>query len=107
MGPPDAILGISEAFKKDTSPKKVNLGVGAYRNDQGKPHVLPSVIKAEEKLSNLNVDKEYLPISGLADFTSAAAKLAFGEKSPVITQKLVCQQIIFFWCFCINSLFMF
>lgn len=90
MGPPDAILGITEAFKKDSNPKKVNLGVGAYRNDQGKPHVLPSVIKAEEKLNEQNLDKEYLPISGLADFTAASAKLAFGDKSPVIADKLVC-----------------
>lgn len=43
MGPPDAILGITEAYKKDTSPKKINLGVGAYRDDNGKPFVLPSV----------------------------------------------------------------
>ncbi|KAH9395091.1 Aspartate aminotransferase, mitochondrial [Tyrophagus putrescentiae] len=88
MGPPDAILGITEAYKADTNPKKVNLGVGAYRNDQGKPHVLPSVIKAEEKISEMNLDHEYLPISGLAEFTAASAKLAFGEKSRVISQKL-------------------
>ena len=31
MGPPDPILGVSEAFKKDSNPKKMNLGVGAYR----------------------------------------------------------------------------
>ena len=89
MGPPDAILGITEAYKRDSNPKKVNLGVGAYRNDQGKPHVLPSVIRAEEKLAGLNLDHEYLPISGLAEFTASSAKLAFGEKSVVINQKLV------------------
>lgn len=89
MGPPDAILGITEAYKRDTNSKKVNLGVGAYRNDQGKPHVLPSVIKAEERLNELNLDKEYLPISGLPEFTAAAARLAFGDKSPVIADKLV------------------
>ena len=43
MGPPDAILGVTEAYKKDSNPKKINLGVGAYRDDQGKPFVLPSV----------------------------------------------------------------
>lgn len=43
MGPPDPILGVTEAFKKDTNPKKINLGVGAYRDDTGKPFVLPSV----------------------------------------------------------------
>lgn len=45
MGPPDAILGVTEAFKRDTNPKKINLGVGAYRDDSGKPYVLPSVLK--------------------------------------------------------------
>lgn len=45
MGPPDAILGVTEAFKKDTSPKKMNLGAGTYRDDAGKPYVLPSVKK--------------------------------------------------------------
>ena len=45
LGPPDAILGITEAYKKDTNPKKINLGVGAYRDDNGKPYVLPSVRK--------------------------------------------------------------
>lgn len=45
LGPPDAILGITEAYKKDTNPKKINLGVGAYRDDAGKPYVLASVRK--------------------------------------------------------------
>jgi len=45
MGPPDPILGVTEAFKKDTNPQKINLGVGAYRDDHGKPYVLPSVKK--------------------------------------------------------------
>ena len=43
MGPPDPILGVTEAFKKDSNPNKINLGVGAYRDDNGKPFVLPSV----------------------------------------------------------------
>ncbi|XP_044767235.1 aspartate aminotransferase, mitochondrial isoform X2 [Neomonachus schauinslandi] len=45
MGPPDPILGVTEAFKRDTNSKKMNLGVGAYRDDNGKPYVLPSVRK--------------------------------------------------------------
>jgi aspartate/tyrosine/aromatic aminotransferase len=44
-GPPDPILGITEAFKKDTFPNKMNLGVGAYRDDNGKPLVLNCVKK--------------------------------------------------------------
>lgn len=45
MGPPDVILGVTEAFKRDTNPNKVNVGVGAYRDDNGKPYVLQSVKK--------------------------------------------------------------
>lgn len=28
MGPPDPILGVTEAYKKDTNPNKINLGAG-------------------------------------------------------------------------------
>lgn len=45
MGPPDPILGVTEAFKRDTNSKKMNLGVGAYRDDSGKPYVLNCVRK--------------------------------------------------------------
>ena len=44
-GPPDVIFGIVEAFNRDTHPQKVNLGIGAYRGDDGKPWVLPVVRK--------------------------------------------------------------
>lgn len=87
MGPPDPILGVTEAFKKDTNPKKMNLGVGAYRDDAGKPYVLPSVRKAEEIIVSRNLDKEYLPIGGMSEFCNAAAQLAFGEQSEVVNSK--------------------
>lgn len=45
MGPPDPILGVSVAFAKDTSPKRMNLGIGAYRDDEGKPYILGCVRK--------------------------------------------------------------
>jgi aspartate aminotransferase len=48
-GPKDPILGVSEAYKADTSPKKINLGVGAYRDDDGKPVILPSVLEASHR----------------------------------------------------------
>jgi len=87
MGPPDAILGVTEAYKRDTNPKKVNLGVGAYRDDQGKPWVLPSIRKAEEIIINSKLDKEYTTISGIPEFTANAIKLALGESSSVLKDK--------------------
>lgn len=88
MGPPDAILGITEAYKKDVNPKKMNLGVGAYRDDNGKPYVLPSVRSAEQKIISKGLDKEYAGIVGLPDFCNAAARLAFHEDSVVIKDQL-------------------
>ncbi|KAF8350018.1 aspartate aminotransferase [Amanita rubescens] len=85
-GPPDPILGVTEAFKADKDPRKINLGVGAYRDENGKPYVLSSVKKAEEIIKNSNPDKEYLPISGLAEFTKRAALLAYGSESVPLTQ---------------------
>jgi len=84
QGPPDAILGITEAFKKDSNPKKINLGVGAYRDDKGKPYVLPSVKEAEQKVVQANLDKEYAGITGVPDFTKAAALLAYGADSAAV-----------------------
>lgn len=84
MGPPDAILGVTEAFKKDSNPNKMNLGVGAYRDDNGKPWVLPSVKKAESLIVEMNLDKEYAGIGGIAEFAKESANLAFGADSPVI-----------------------
>ncbi|ESO90816.1 hypothetical protein LOTGIDRAFT_217673 [Lottia gigantea] len=88
MGPPDVILGITEAYKKDSNPKKLNLGVGAYRDDSGKPYILPTVRKAEKIIFESNLDHEYAGITGIPDFCSASAKLAFGDNSHAIGNKL-------------------
>ncbi|KAJ6260289.1 hypothetical protein Dda_4514 [Drechslerella dactyloides] len=88
-GPPDAILGITEAFKADTNPHKVNVGVGAYRDDHGKPYVLPSVRAAEKKIFEAGSDKEYAGITGIPAFVKAAAVLAYGESSVPLKENRV------------------
>ncbi|KAI9572917.1 pyridoxal phosphate-dependent transferase [Boletus coccyginus] len=88
-GPPDPILGITEAFKADKDPRKINLGVGAYRDENGKPYVLNAVKKAEDKMALAKLDKEYLPITGLATFTQNAAKLAYGADSIPLNQNAI------------------
>ena len=50
QGAPDAILGIAQAFRESTAPNKVNLAVGAYRDENGVPWVLPSVREASQRL---------------------------------------------------------
>ncbi|KAI8896867.1 pyridoxal phosphate-dependent transferase [Globomyces pollinis-pini] len=89
QGPPDPILGVTEAFKKDDNPLKMNLGVGAYRDDNNKPYVLPSVRDAEARIFEQKLPKEYLGITGDAEFVKLAAELAYGEDSPVLKAGLV------------------
>jgi aspartate aminotransferase, mitochondrial len=70
-------------------------GVGAYRDDHGKPYVLPSVIAAEKKLVASGADKEYAGITGVATFIKAAAKLAYGESSvPLKEDRIAITQSI-------------
>ncbi|CEJ94479.1 Putative Aspartate aminotransferase [[Torrubiella] hemipterigena] len=92
QGPP-AILGITEAFKADTFDKKINLGVGAYRDDQGKPFVLPSVRAAEQKVIDSKMNKEYAGITGVPEFPALAAKLAYGANSPVLDRLVITQTL--------------
>ncbi|WRT70900.1 uncharacterized protein IL334_007899 [Kwoniella shivajii] len=86
QGPPDPILGVTDAFKKDTAPNKVNLGVGAYRDENGKPYILKSVLKAEDILHQKKLDKEYLPITGAPDFIKLASELAYGKESKPLQE---------------------
>ncbi|XWS72039.1 hypothetical protein CRYUN_Cryun02cG0006600 [Craigia yunnanensis] len=85
QAPEDPILGVTVAFNKDPNPIKLNLGVGAYRTEEGKPLVLNVVRKAEQLLVNdQSRVKEYLPILGLAEFNKLSAKLILGDDSPAI-----------------------
>ncbi|KAI1005964.1 Aspartate aminotransferase, cytoplasmic [Podosphaera aphanis] len=90
QAPEDALFGLMAAYRADNFDSKVDLGIGAYRDDNAKPWVLPVVKKAEELvLSDSSLNHEYLPIQGLASFTSAAAKLIFGDNSSALGQKRI------------------
>jgi aspartate aminotransferase len=45
QAPEDPLFGLMAAYRADTSDKKVDLGIGAYRDDNAKPWVLPVVRK--------------------------------------------------------------
>lgn len=75
--PTDPILGLVQAFRNEQRPFKINLGVGAYRTDEGKPWVLPEVRKAEALLLERGECKEYLPIDGDPHFCSLMRNLVF------------------------------
>lgn len=88
QAPEDPLFGLMRAFKADQSPDKVDLGIGAYRGDNAKPWVLPVVKKADEILRNdPELNHEYAPIAGIADFTSKAAELILGSESAALKEK--------------------
>jgi len=55
--------------------------MGAYRDDAGKPYILPCVRIAEERILALDMDHEYAGIQGIDSFVSKSQKLAFGDNS--------------------------
>ncbi|KAI9880559.1 MAG: Aspartate aminotransferase, cytoplasmic [Pleopsidium flavum] len=90
QAPEDPLFGLMAAYKKDTFEKKVDLGIGAYRDNDAKPWVLPVVKQADEKLrQDPNLNHEYLPIAGLPEFTSAAQRLILGADSSALKEKRV------------------
>jgi aromatic-amino-acid transaminase len=84
MAPADPILGLTEAFRKDANPNKINLGVGVYEDDSGKTPIMHSVKKAEEKILKTQTTKNYLPINGPAEYAAAVAELVFGKGSDIV-----------------------
>ncbi len=85
--PEDSILGLTEAFKNEKNAQKVNLGVGVYKDDQGRTPILSCVKKAEQILLEKEVSKSYLPISGDPLYASCVQKLLFGQESEIITSR--------------------
>jgi aromatic-amino-acid transaminase len=86
MAPSDPILGVTEAFVADQNPKKVNLGVGVYTDDNGRIPLLECVRRAEEQRMKTSPHRGYLPIDGLQAYDRSVQELVFGsQKSNIVT----------------------
>jgi aspartate aminotransferase len=92
LAPVDPILGTTQAFNADADARKINLGVGAYRTEQGKPFVL-QVVKAAEKqiVAELgtSVNKEYSTIDGPQELKALTQKLVFGENCKAVADRRI------------------
>jgi aromatic-amino-acid transaminase len=89
MAPRDPILGVTEAFVSDSNPGKVNLGVGVYYDDDGKVPVLECVRRAEQKIAEQPLPRNYLPIDGLQAYDRAVQELVFGKDSPALREQRI------------------
>lgn len=89
LAPRDPILGVTEAYNADPNPRKVNLGVGVYCDDDGKVPVLACVRRAGHALSETAAPRNYLPIDGLPAYDRAVRTLVFGGKSGAVTAERI------------------
>ena len=85
LAPPDPILGLTDAFKRDPNPNKINLGVGVYQDEAGKTATLECVKRAEAKLLAAGAPKTYLAIEGSPEYGKHVRALLFGKDSALVT----------------------
>lgn len=82
--PPDAILGLTDAFKADPNPRKINLAVGVYKDADGNTPTLQAVREAERWLLDNEPTKSYLPIPGSPGYDRLTRAMLFGESSDLV-----------------------
>ena len=82
--PGDAILGLIEAFKNDSNPDKVDLGVGVYRDEAGITPVMRAVKEAEKLLIENEKTKAYIGSHGDPEYGSYVLRTVFGADSQVL-----------------------
>ncbi len=84
--PPDPILGIIAAYAADSNPKKIDLGIGVYRDEHGNTPMLDCVVEAEKTLLSTQTTKSYLGPPGVVGFNTAMSQLIFGADSNALQQ---------------------
>ena len=83
--PPDPILGVMAAFRADSDPRKVDLGVGVFRDDAGETPVMRAVREAERELLARQTTKTYVAAVGNAGFNEAMERLVLGHGHAALT----------------------
>lgn len=87
--PPDPILGLMDAYRRDERSEKINLGVGVYQDERGETPVLESVKNAERRLWETERSKTYLAIAGVPEFGDQVQRLLLGADDRAIQQQRV------------------
>jgi aspartate aminotransferase len=86
--PTDPILGLMAAYKQDTNPNKIDLGVGVYKDEQGNTPVLKAVKKAEAFRLENETTKSYIGLAGNLDFCQKMETLLLGEHSTLLANRV-------------------
>src|SRR3982074_1907310 len=86
IAPRGPILGLTGAFVADPNPKKVNLGVGVYYDDQGKVPLLQCVRQADQALAASAEARPYLAMDCFPEFVRSVQILLFATDHPAVAQ---------------------
>jgi aromatic-amino-acid transaminase len=81
--PADKIIALIGLYRADPRPGKVDLGVGVYKDVDGRTPVMRAVREAEKRLLASQDTKTYLGLAGDTAFNAAMIKLAFGETADL------------------------
>jgi len=77
--PADPILGLMANYRADNNPKKIDLGIGVYKNEKGDTPIMSSVKKAEDIILNSQTTKSYVGPTGAADYNTTVGKMIFSD----------------------------
>ena len=83
--PPDPILGLTELFRSDPRPGKVNLSSGVFVDATGRTPVLDVVVEAERRLAAEAGTKLYRPIDGEPAYRELVRGLVLGDDHEAVT----------------------
>ena len=75
----DPILGLGKLFAADARETKIDLGVGVYKDADGKTPILSAVKKAEKRLHEEQASKSYKALAGDEIFRDEMRKLVLGD----------------------------
>ena len=85
----DAILTLMAAYRADPDARKVDLGIGVYRDERGETPVLESVRRAEGVLLAAQTTKAYVGPAGSPGFNQAMERMVLGASHPALTANRV------------------
>ena len=77
--PADKILALMKAFREDPRAEKIDLGVGVYKNAEGKTPVMRAVKTAEKQLWEVESTKSYVGLVGDPAFSDVMIDLVLGD----------------------------
>ncbi|AUC52936.1 aromatic amino acid aminotransferase [Sagittula sp. P11] len=80
--PADKILMLMQAFREDPREQKIDLGVGVYKDAEGRTPIMRAIKTAEKQLWETETTKSYTGLAGDVGFADAMFGLLMGDAVP-------------------------